>query len=427
LITIEAITDNTKEWEQFPYFLKTFQNEKYITQAITSTMITPQELVKELALDEVKIIGITGTNGKTTTAAAIYSFLLDLGYKVALQGTRGLFINDERVEDKSLTTPSIFNTLEHLVQAKKHGCAYFVMEVSSHAIVQQRIEGLDFDLKILTNITSDHLDFHGSVEEYVQVKNSFFADESRKLINKDQKNAEFNYKNAYTYSIDNGGSFTLQAYSLNDGISMAVEHFREVTAVHSSMHGLFNVSNLLAAVSAVKLLTDRDMEEIAEVVGDFAGVSGRMEVVSEKPLIVVDFAHTHDGMEQVMDSFKTKDMVVVFGAGGDRDRSKRALMGAVASKFAKRLYITSDNPRSEQPEDIIEDILEGVDTEKETYAVVDRKKAISHAIRHLQEGEILLVLGKGDETYQEIAGKKLPFDDREVIREIVDTVLPSET
>jgi UDP-N-acetylmuramoyl-L-alanyl-D-glutamate--2,6-diaminopimelate ligase len=426
LITIDNITDNTKEWSKFPYFLKTAQNEKYITDEITSKIVDANELMDALGLRDIKIVGITGTNGKTTTAAAIYSMLLDLGYRVGLQGTRGVFVNDERVQEKTLTTPNIFNTIKHLNFAKEQGCDYYIMEVSSHAIVQQRIEGLVFELKILTNITSDHLDFHGSVEEYVAVKSSFFQDETKKLINRDVKNIEFNYKNAYTYSVDNGGSFALQAYTLQDGISMAIEHFREVVSFHSSMFGLFNVANLLAAVSAVKLITDKSLEEIAEVIGDFAGVSGRMEVVSEEPLVIVDFAHTSDGMEQVLDSFKTKDLVVVFGAGGDRDKSKRAPMGMIASRFARRVYVTSDNPRSEDPEKIIEDILVGVDTTKETYAVVDRKKAIEHAIKHLKKDEILLVLGKGDETYQEISGEKIPFDDRVVIRSILEDMDRSE-
>jgi len=295
-----------------------------------------------------------------------------------------------------------------------------VMEVSSHALVQKRIEGLTFFLKILTNITSDHLDFHGSIEEYVAVKNSFFEDEGMKLINRDMKHAEFNFKNAYTYSVDNGGSFALQAYTLQDGISMAVMHFKELVTFHSSMFGFFNVFNLLAAISAVKLVSDKSLEDIAEVIGNFAGVSGRMEVVSEEPLIIVDFAHTHDGMEQVLDSFKTKDLVVVFGAGGDRDKTKRPMMGTVATRFAKRTYITSDNPRSEKPEDIIEDILVGVDMDKEIFAVPERKKAIAHAMKHLQKDEILLVLGKGDETYQEINGEKIPFDDREIIRGLLE-------
>jgi UDP-N-acetylmuramoyl-L-alanyl-D-glutamate--2,6-diaminopimelate ligase len=164
------------------------------------------------------------------------------------------------------------------------------------------------------------------------------------------------------------------------------------------------------------------MQKICDAVENFAGVEGRMEIVSDNPLIIVDFAHTPDGMEKVMDSLKNKDLVVVFGAGGDRDRNKRAKMGFIASKYAKKIIITSDNPRSENPEDIIKEIFEGAKYSKALRVEIDRKKAISKAIKWQEKDEVLLVLGKGDETYQEINGKKIPFDDREIIRKLIKEI-----
>lgn len=414
------LCDNSAELDANTAFLQTKQNSTYLEQVKATehhSIVTVEDVKAYFGLDRIKIIGITGTNGKTTTAAAIYSLLLDLGYKVAMQGTRGLFINDELVTGKSLTTPPVLQTYTQIYQAVMQECDFFVMEVSSHAIVQERIEGLDFALKILTNITSDHLDFHKTAEEYIAVKNSFFQDESLKLINRDESKAEFNYKNAYSYSVEAGSSFRVIAYSLNEGLSAAVQYFSEVVDFHSDMHGFFNLYNLTAAVAAVKLVTDKPLEEICNEVVNFAGVSGRMEVVSTTPLVIVDFAHTSDGMAQVLNALKEKDVLVVFGAGGDRDRTKRPMMGSVAEGLAKKLYITSDNPRNEDPDLIIEDIVKGLKKPEKAYVNPNRKEAIHQALKDQADNEVVLILGKGDESYQIIYDKKLPFDDRDVARE----------
>ena len=413
-----TVTDNTKEYDKNTLFLKTFQNEKYI-QSDIENIITPKELIKKLGLENIKIVGVTGTNGKTTTTAAIYSLLIDLGKRCALQGTRGFFVNDEKLEEKSLTTPSILKTIEHLYRAKKSGCEYFIMEVSSHAIDQKRVEGLNFELKIHTNITQDHLDYHKTFENYVNTKNSFFSDESKKLINKDDPFVKFNYKNAYTYGLENPSTFQIMAYSLEDGISAVIRFANEIEDFHSPLIGLFNVYNLTAAISAVKILESRPLKEICECVENFGGVSGRMEIVSYDPLIIVDFAHTPDGMKKVFESFPGKNIVCVFGAGGNRDIDKRAKMGEIASRFCKKIYLTSDNPREEEPKNIINDIYKGIAEKDKTYIYENREEAIKEAIKSLKKDEILLILGKGDETYQEIKGEKIPFDDREVVREIL--------
>ncbi|MEJ2415293.1 MAG: UDP-N-acetylmuramoyl-L-alanyl-D-glutamate--2,6-diaminopimelate ligase [Sulfurimonas sp.] len=336
-----------------------------------------------------------------------------------MQGTRGLFINDEVIEGKTLTTPSVLNTYRHIYTAREMGCDFFIMEVSSHAIVQKRIEGLPFELKILTNITQDHLDFHKTLEEYIAVKNSFFQDQGKKLINKDEEKAKFNFKNTYTYGIENPATYKLMAYSLNEGSSGIIQHFQEIIPFTASLHGFFNLYNLMAAISAAHLLTGKKLEEIAEVVDNFAGVSGRMEQVCELPNVIVDFAHTPDGMAQVLNALKEKELIVVFGAGGDRDRTKRPLMGRVASNLATKIIVTSDNPRFEDPDVIVQDILSGIEDQSNVTVELNRKKAIELALEVQEGDEVVVILGKGDETYQIIYDQKLPFDDREVVRELL--------
>jgi UDP-N-acetylmuramoyl-L-alanyl-D-glutamate--2,6-diaminopimelate ligase len=417
------VSENSGECDKQTAFVLTTQNEKYLQNAMDNnahSIIKITDIAKLFGIDKIKIVGITGTNGKTTTASAMYSFLLDLGYKAAMQGTRGFFMNDSVAEGKTLTTPSVLNTYKHIYQAVEAGCEYFIMEVSSHAIVQKRVEGLNFELKILTNITQDHLDFHKTIEEYIAVKNSFFADESKKLINKDEPRALFNMKNAFSYGIEHPATFKLMAYSLNDASSGIIQHFKEIVPFTASLHGFFNLYNLMAAISGVQILTGKKLEEVAEVVDNFAGVSGRMEQVCEAPNVIVDFAHTPDGMQQVLNALKEKELLVVFGAGGDRDKTKRPLMGRVAVSLAKKIYITSDNPRHEDPELIVEDILAGIEDKSNVKVELNRKKAIQMALDDQEGDEVVVILGKGDETYQIIYDEKFPFDDREVVRELLN-------
>ena len=416
------VSENSQDCNSETAFVLTTQNTKYLENAKENSahsIIKAEDIAPLFGVKHIKIIGITGTNGKTTTAAAIYSILLDLGFKVAMQGTRGFYINDEVAEGKSLTTPSVLNTYRHIYQAASQGCEYFIMEVSSHAIVQKRIEGIPFALKILTNITQDHLDYHNGLQEYIDVKNSFFDDESLKLINKDEIKAKFNYKNANSYGIENPATYRVIAYTMNEGISAVMQNFQDIENFTTSLYGFFNLYNMTAAVAAVHLITDFTIPQIAEVTENFAGVSGRMEKVSEKPLVIVDFAHTPDGMTQILNSLREKEIRVVFGAGGDRDKSKRPLMGRVASSYAKKVYITSDNPRTEDPDAIIKDIVDGIQEKHKLYINPNRKETIEQALKDQEKDEVLLILGKGDETYQIIYDKKIPFDDREIVRNIL--------
>jgi len=417
-----TITDDSRLCNKNTIFLADNQSKKFAGDALkneTCKIIYPDELKNYFDIDGVKIIGVTGTNGKTTTTALIYSILLDLGYKTALLGTRGFFINEKRVAQKSLTTPSLLENINNIAIAKKNGCEYFIMEVSSHGIDQKRIESIDFALKVHTNITGDHLDYHKSFENYKNVKNFFLSDETPKLINRDDPNVEFNYKNAMSYSLDNPSSFRIEAYTSKDFLAGVVNSANERSIFESSMIGLFNLYNILAAIAAVKMVTKKPLEEICEKVENFGGVSGRMEVVSENPKIIVDFAHTHDGIEKVLESIDSKNIITLFGAGGDRDKSKREKMGAAASGKSKRIYLTSDNPRSENPLDIINDILKGIKSKEKVIIEPDREEALRKAVASLERDEILLVLGKGDENFQEFADSIREFNDKKIILELL--------
>ncbi|EIT2471209.1 UDP-N-acetylmuramoyl-L-alanyl-D-glutamate--2,6-diaminopimelate ligase [Campylobacter coli] len=414
------ITDNTLECEKDYYFLKTAQNMNFASDALEkgAKIIDVEECKKLLKIDEnIKIIGITGTNGKTTTAAAIYSILLDLGFKCGLCGTRGAFINDEQIDEKSLTTSPILKTLEYLQLATQKKCDFFIMEVSSHALVQNRIEGLKFAAKIFTNITQDHLDFHGNFENYKAAKELFFTDESLKFINKDTLMIKFNVRNAFTYGIENPSLYQVKAYSLEDGISAIVALKDQSFHIDSPLLGLFNLYNLLAASACVNELVKPNLKDLEKAISGFGGVCGRVEQVANG--VIVDFAHTPDGIEKVLDTLKNKKLIVVFGAGGDRDKTKRPLMGKIVEHFAKIAIITSDNPRSEEPKDIMNEILSGFQNPDKALMIEDRKEAINKALKLKEKDDLVVILGKGDENTQEIKGIKHPFSDKAIVNEIL--------
>jgi len=421
----QLFTDNTAEIDSDAIFVVSKNNEKYLENA---KILNPKAIIKDSELknyfdfSSLKVVGITGTNGKTTTAGAIYSFLLDLGCKVALLGTRGLFINGEKIRDYSFTTPFQIEMFANLELALSNECEYFITEVSSHAIAQNRVCGVDFALKIHTNITGDHLDYHKTMEEYIATKNSFFQDDTPKLINKDDKNVKFKLKNAYSYGLDNPATYKVQAFTFKDGTNVVVQYFGELFTFNSDLRGTFNVYNLTAAVGAVHILTGLEIAKICEVVDNFAGVSGRMETISFEPYIIVDFAHTPDGMRAIFESFKDKNIITVFGAGGDRDKLKRPLMGAMADEYSKVIFLTSDNPRTEDPDVINDEILAGIKNKDKCEVELNRKLAIANSIKKAKEiaNSVVLVLGKGDEEYQIVYDKKFPFNDKKVILELLE-------
>lgn len=416
------ITDNSQECDGETAFLLTPLTSKYSDNAIANgakELIMANELSQIFDISSIKIIGITGTNGKTTTAAAIYSILMDLGYKTALQGTRGFFIGEDRIEEKSLTTPMQLSIFSNILEAIKSGCSFFVMEVSSHAIVQRRIEGLEFALKIITNITQDHLDYHKTFEEYIRVKNSFMADESVKLFNIDDENIAVNLKNSFSYGLEKKCDFKVQAYSFRDGTCVVLDNNGVISDFSSSMTGVFNLYNLTAAIGAARTLTGIGLDKICSVVDNFGGVSGRMEVVSNEPFVIVDFAHTPDGIIKVLEALPGRKLIVVFGAGGDRDKEKRPKMGFEVSLRARKFFITSDNPRSESAQQIATEIEVGVLKDKIYEIVLDRKEAIKRALLEQTGDDVVVILGKGDENYQIIGDETIPFDDRVVVKELL--------
>ncbi len=423
-INNKLFTDNSQEANKDTIFVASSQNEQYINDAKNNgcTQIITSDILKDyIDLSPIKIIGITGTNGKTTTAAATYSILLDLGYKVALQGTRGFFINDEKIEEYTLTTPVQLSNFAHIQKAIDHNCDFFIMEVSSHAISQNRIEGLEFELKVHTNITSDHLDFHNTIEKYIDVKNSFFQDDTKKLINKDDTKVKYKIKNGFAYGLDNNATYKVQAYNFSYGMNVSLQHFAEMVNFSSPLIGLFNIYNLTAAIASAHILTAKPLQEVCDTLENFAGVSGRMEIINYSPFVMIDFAHTQDAMKKVFDSFLDKNIIVVFGAGGDRDREKRPAMGRVANEYAKYIFVTSDNPRFEDPDLICEDIISGISDKSKMQCNLNRKEAIKEAIAKSKEFEnsVVLVLGKGDEENQIIYDKKLPFNDKKIIEELL--------
>ncbi|MCT7461092.1 UDP-N-acetylmuramoyl-L-alanyl-D-glutamate--2,6-diaminopimelate ligase [Aliarcobacter cryaerophilus] len=421
-INNKIFTDNTNELEKDNIFVVSKQNEKFKDIAINGgfELLNSSELKNYLDMSSIKIIGVTGTNGKTTTASTIYKILLNLGYKVALQGTRGFFINELCIEDYSLTTPVQLGNFINIQKAIQNSCQYFVMEVSSHAIEQNRIEGLSFALKIHTNITRDHLDYHKTIEEYIRVKNLFLSDESKKLINIDDKVVKFNPTNAFTYSLENSSNFKVLKYELKDNMNVEFLYENKNYKFFTNMMGIFNIYNLIASIAAVHITTNEKLENICKVVENFNSISGRMEIVSTKPLVIVDFAHTPDGMDEVLKSFPNKEIICVFGAGGNRDALKRPLMGEVASKYSKHIVVTSDNPRFEEPKKIIEDILNGIDDKSNVIVIEDRKEALKKAISLANDKSVVLILGKGDERAQIIGDKKFEFSDKDEVLKILE-------
>lgn len=413
------ITDNSNECDKGALFVKCAQNSRFAEEAQKkgAKIISLSECKELLGVDKkLQIIGITGTNGKTTTAAIIAHLLNALGFKSALCGTRGAFIGEQIIGEKGLTTAPILQTLDYLALASKAGCKFFVMEVSSHALVQKRIESLQFVAKIFTNLTQDHLDFHKDLAHYQAAKESFFTDETLKFINADSVQIAYNPKNALSYGIKHSADYSASEFDLNSGIKATLNFKGEKVMINSPLVGLFNLYNLLCACACINELVRPNLSALQKAISTFKGVSGRVEEVAERA--IVDFAHTPDGIEKVLEALPNKKLIVVLGAGGDRDKTKRPLMAKAAKKFAHKLIITSDNPRSENPNDIIADILSGISQDESVFVEVDRKKAIEKALTMQKDDEFVVILGKGDENYQEIKGVKYPFSDKDAVREI---------
>lgn len=373
---------------------------------------------------ELKLVGVTGTNGKTTVATLLYNLFRQLGYRVGLLSTVENRIG-EKVVPATHTTPDPVALNKLMRQMVDDGCDYCFMEVSSHAIVQQRIVGLKFAGGIFTNITHDHLDFHKTFENYIKAKKKFFDDLDRyafALTNVDDRNGNVMLQNTVahrkTYGLHNMADFKAKVLESHfDGMLLQIDSHN----LWVKLVGGFNAYNLLAVYSAAILL-EQETSKVLVALSEISGAEGRFETVRSKNGVVgiVDYAHTPDAVENVLETIKNlrhegQQIITVLGCGGDRDKTKRPEMANVALKYSDKLIITSDNPRTEDPLQIIKDMEAGVPVEKKknTFSIADRREAIRAACHLASPGDIVLVAGKGHEKYQEINGVRHHFDDRE--------------
>ena len=380
--------------------------------------------------EKLKLIGVTGTNGKTTIATLLYKVFQQLGYQTGLISTVCNYIDKVPVPTEH-TTPDPITLNKLLGQMADSGCQYAFMEVSSHAIAQKRISGLRYAGGIFTNITRDHLDYHKTFENYLKAKKKFFDDlppTAFSLTNLDDKNGMVMVQNTrskvHTYSLRNLADFKGRVLE-SQVEGMLLDFNRHEVAVH--FMGRFNASNLLAVFGAAVLL-GKSPEEVLVALSSLRPVAGRLDTIhsADGYTAIVDYAHTPDALKNVLSSIaevldgKGK-IITVVGAGGNRDKGKRPLMAKEAVKGSDRLIITSDNPRFEEPQDIINDMLAGLDKDemKKTLSIADRKEAIRTACMMAEKGDVILVAGKGHENYQEVKGVKHHFDDKEILNEFM--------
>lgn len=378
---------------------------------------------------KLKLVGVTGTNGKTTIATLLYNMFRKFGHKCGLLSTVCNYIEDEAIPADH-TTPDPIELNRLLAQMVDAGCDYAFMECSSHAIAQKRIGGLKFAGGLFTNLTRDHLDYHKTVENYRNAKKAFFDDlgkDAFAITNADDKNGMFMVQNTKaqvkTYSIRGMADFKAKIIECHfEGMYLDING-KEVGV---QFIGKFNVSNLLAVYGAAIMLGKKP-EDILVILSTLKSVSGRLEPIRspEGYTAIVDYAHTPDALENVLNTINEVlngkgKVITVCGAGGNRDKGKRPIMAQTAAKLSDKVIITSDNPRFEEPQDIINDMLAGLDNKqmKKVVSIVDRKEAIRTASMMAEKGDVILIAGKGHEDYQEIKGVKHHFDDREVVREI---------
>ena len=381
--------------------------------------------------DQLILVGVTGTNGKTTTATLLYHMFRKLGHKSGLLSTVANYVNDE-VFHATHTTPDPLSLNEMLAKMVAAGCEYAFMEVSSHAIHQKRISGLSFNGAIFSNLTQDHLDYHKTMENYLKAKKAFFDNlpsSAFALTNLDDKNGTVMLQNTlakkHTYSVKTLADFKGRILEKHfDGTSISInEKELEVQFV-----GVFNVYNLLAVYGATVLL-GQDPEQALVILSQLKSVSGRFETIRSPKgfTAVVDYAHTPDALTNVLtaihDVLDGKGRVIsVVGCGGNRDKTKRPIMAQEAVRLSDQVILTSDNPRFEEPEAIIHDMEDGLTSEqlKSTLSIVDREQAIKTACALAQNGDVVLIAGKGHEDYQDVKGVKRHFDDREIVRKVVE-------
>lgn len=373
--------------------------------------------------EKIKIIGITGTNGKTTSTYILEKLL----GTVARIGTVEYKVGDESFEAVN-TTPESLDIIKIIALAVKKNIKYLVMEVSSHALEMSRVDMLNFDVAIFTNLSQDHLDYHKNMENYFLAKRKLFLklkDKSKSVFNIDDISGKklFDEFQGISYGTTGLLSGEILDYTLND-MEIKLNYQGESFTKRVKLMGLFNLYNIMGAIGGA-LHLGFEFKDICNKLEDLSAIPGRFQMVEagQNYMLVIDYAHTPDGLKNILlalNSIKNKRLITVFGAGGDRDKLKRPLMGSEASKYSDYLILTSDNPRGENPELILNDIKAGLKNSNiiyETY--ISRKKAIERAIDIAEKDDIILIAGKGHETYQIINNKKIYFDDREVARKYI--------
>lgn len=411
---------------------------KELSEDLMATIIKVDDSRKALAIisaefygnpaETLKVIGITGTNGKTTSSYMIRSILESAGYKTGLIGTIANYIGNEKLKTER-TTPESLELHELFNQMIKQNVNYAIMEVSSHSLSLDRVYGIEFSESIFTNLTQDHLDFHKTFENYFQAKLILFKNSKNSIINKDDIYGqriinELNKKNILSFSTEASGDLVAKnIINHSRGAEFDLIYKGESIHIKLSIPGKYNVYNALGSAGVCineGISLDKIKDGLENVV-----VPGRCEIVSKGYDvdfdIIIDYAHTPDGLENILSTareFTKEKLICVFGCGGDRDKTKRPLMGEIASRLSDFSIVTSDNPRTEEPIKIIEDILAGI--HNDNYSVIEnRKEAIKEAIKIAKAGDVIVIAGKGHEDYQILKDEVIHFDEREVVAEIM--------
>jgi len=380
--------------------------------------------------ENLKLIGVTGTNGKTTVSSLLYQLFKKAGYKVGLLSTVKIMVNDKTYK-ATHTTPDSLTINRYLKLMNAEGVEFCFMEVSSHGIHQNRTEGLHFTGGIFTNLSHDHLDYHDTFAEYRDVKKTFFDQLPKKafaLSNTDDKNGLVMLQNTkaktFTYALKNYADYRAQI--LENEFSGLLLKLNE-SELWTRLIGSFNAYNILAIYGTAELL-GLEKDEILRLISELENVSGRFQyfISEEKITAIVDYAHTPDALKNVLETInsirtKNEELITVVGCGGDRDKTKRPKMAHIASALSTKVIFTSDNPRSEVPETIIEDMEKGVEPQnfKKTLSITNRKQAIKTACQMASAKDIILIAGKGHENYQEIKGERFDFDDYKTVKELL--------
>lgn len=381
--------------------------------------------------ENLKLVGVTGTNGKTTVASLLYQLLKKAGYKVGLLSTVKIMVDNTEYK-ATHTTPDSLTINKFLKEMNAEGVEFCFMEVSSHGIHQSRTEGLRFEGGVFTNLTHDHLDYHSTFAEYRDVKKAFFdtlPEKAFALVNTDDKNGSIMLQNTkarkYTYALKGYADYKSQILENQFGGLLLKINDAEVW---TRLIGNFNAYNVLAIYATAELLGLEKVETL-RLISELESVSGRFQYVisTEKITAIVDYAHTPDALKNVLETInsirtKNEELITVVGCGGDRDKSKRPKMGHIATALSTKVVFTSDNPRSEEPETILREMEKGVEPQnyKKTVTISDRFQAIKTACQMAAPNDIILIAGKGHETYQEIKGKRFDFDDFKIVQEILN-------